>query len=71
MNNRQIEVVHHWSVIGGETWLIVFRIGKRKQTVATFETKRDAIERLGFFSQKLHAKIVGRGLELQHDRVQP
>lgn len=57
----RLEVVHHWSVIGGETWLIVFRAGADKKTVAAYGSQDDAIEQLGFFAQKLHAKIVGRG----------
>jgi hypothetical protein len=66
----RLEVVHHWSVIGGQAWLIVLRGGADKKTVAAYGSLDDAIDQLGSWSQKLGAKIVGRGSEIQHDRVQ-
>ena len=61
---RRIEIVHHWSVDTGSTWLIVFRAGGDKKTVAAYGSLDDALEQLGNWSHKLLAKIVGRGSEI-------
>jgi hypothetical protein len=61
---RQIEVVHHGTAAGVESWHVVFSEGgnkKSRQSVANFATKCEAIGQLGFLSQKFGARIVGRG----------
>jgi len=58
---RHIEIVHHWSVIGGQAWLIVLRAGADKKTVAAYTSLDDAIDQLESWSQKLGATMVGRG----------
>src|SRR5450631_4377940 len=57
---RYIQVVHHGSAVGVHTWHVVVYDGASRTSVANF-TKREAISQLGFLSQKLGARIVGRG----------
>lgn len=59
--SRQIEVVHHCTAVGVQTWHIVLTENASRKSVAAFALKREAIEQLGFFSKKLRARIVGRG----------
>jgi hypothetical protein len=62
---RKIEIVHHYSAAGVRGWHIVLTENAGRKSVAAYASKREAIEQLGFFSQKLHAKIVGRGSVVQ------
>lgn len=59
--SRQIEVVHHCTAVGVQTWHIVLTENASRKSVAAFASKREAIQQLGFFSKKLRARIVGRG----------
>ena len=58
---RRIEVVHHCTAAGVQSWHVVLTENASRKSVADFASKREAIEQLGFFSQELRAKIVGRG----------
>jgi hypothetical protein len=58
---RHIQVVHHGSATGVHTWHVVVYDGASRTSVANFATKREAISQLEFLSQKLRARIVGRG----------
>ena len=58
---RQIEVVHHCTAVGVRTWHIVLTENASRKSVAAFASKCEAIEQLGFISEKLSAIIVGRG----------
>jgi hypothetical protein len=58
---RHIQVVHHGSAAGVESWHVVFYDGASRTSVANFATKREAISQLEFLSQKFCARIVGRG----------
>ena len=58
---RQIEVVHHCTAVGVRTWHIVLTENASRKSVAAYGSRREAIEHLGLFSQKLRARIVGRG----------
>jgi hypothetical protein len=62
---RQIEVVHHCTAIGVQSWHIVLTENASRKSVAAFALKREAIEQLGLFSEKLRARIVGRGSAVQ------
>ena len=58
--SRQIEVVHHCTAVGVQTWHIVLTENASRKSVAAFASKREAIEQLGLFSEKLRVRIVGR-----------
>src|SRR5476649_1669523 len=51
--SRQIEVVHHCTAVGVQTWHIVLTENASRKSDAAFALKREAIEQLGFFSKKL------------------
>jgi hypothetical protein len=57
----QIQVVHHYSAAGVRSWHVVLTEDASRKSVAAFASKHEAIGQLGFFSEKLRAKIVGRG----------
>jgi hypothetical protein len=58
---RCVEVVHHCTAAGVQTWHIVLTENASRKSVAAFALKREAIQQLGFFSEKLCARIIGRG----------
>jgi hypothetical protein len=59
--SRRIEVVHHCTAAGVQSWHVVLTENASRKSVAAFASKCEAIEQLGFISEKLSAIIVGRG----------